>query len=526
MQLVNKIPVSFKFYSNKKDIKKDEEVSDKAALKLLKKEEKRKAKENKKMESKRLAYERSEVNKFNSEWVKLMAYMGIKNAMDETFTLRDIKYESYGFSTRIHTPMGLTLCDLENEKNINIIQDNLKCLFIAKKIPKTNYTEAKFICKDIPCVDFEPIKLPPYELYMSTGLDGKPMTSNMLDYPHVLVTGSTGMGKSKFVDLMMVNLITTTSIDDVSFYILQADKCDQLPYSYVKHCQGYEEEIEGIYSMLKYILTVVEKRKAQIKPLFGNGVANNIKDYNDAIDKGVLKGVTKWRYLYVVVDEYASLMPEGEFNNEKKKIKQMIQAMMERILQIGRYVGLYAIISTQRATVDKLPSFIKAMSNTIVSFRTSNRKSSEIAIDTGDAVNLKKREFITKIEETYFGKTVNLTQADILKWIKPYSFSNPISIKYNEYNDIDDNKDVTDNSKKKKRATKEERKKKKDEFTNNEVKVKTSNKPKAPEVKSNLDRKPKVSEYYVENWTDPLSNPNIRVIDETKPKTKQGGVKK
>ena len=58
--------------------------------------------------------------------------------------------------------------------------------------------------------------------------------------------------------------------------------------------------------------------------------------------------------MYLVIDEYASLMPDGEYNKDIKEIKQMIQSMMDRILQISRATGLYAILSTQRATIDKM----------------------------------------------------------------------------------------------------------------------------------------------------------------------------
>lgn len=481
-----------------------------------------------KIEAKKKAYETAEVEKFNESWIKTMSYIGLKNVMCETFGLRNIKYEPYGFSCNIHAPNGMTLAEFDNEKIVNVIQDNLRCLFKVTKVPKSNHVEAKFITKDIPSVNFKPLKLAPYELYMSTGITGQPITANMIKYPHVLVQGSTGMGKTKFIDLIITNLITTESPDDVGLYIAQADKYEQIIYRKCKHCKGYADNLIDIYSMLRYLLECVENREQIIKPLHEQGICENIVEYNNAIDNDILKGKTKWNYLYLIIDEYATLMPDGEYSKPIKQVKQMIQSMMESILQKSRATGLFVILSTQRATIDKMPSFIKAMCNTITTFRVNNRKSSEVAIDSGDAVALKQREFITKIEEIEYGKTVNLTSRDLFKWIKPYKTSqNPPS--FNSFNNTDEIFATKKGGKG--RTSKAERRKKKQAVNENDekasdpsiikkgntkLKTKSDFIPKHEEEESNLD-KPinKPSSFKLDNWVDPLSDPNIKVIDKT-----------
>lgn len=495
----------------------------------LRKKQKKEKRDSEKAEFKIKAYETSEIEKFNENWIKTMSYMGLKNVMCQTFGLRNIKFEPYGFSCNIHAPTGMTLAELDNEKIINIIQDNLKCLLRIKKVPKSNHVKAQFITKDIPSVDFKPLNLSPYELYMSTGITGQPMTSNMIKYPHVLVQGSTGMGKTKFIDLMITNLITTESPDDVGLYIAQADKYEQIIYRKCEHCKGYADTLEGIYCMLKFLLEVVKNRENIIKPLHENGICENIVEYNKAIEKGVLKNNQKWNYLYLIIDEYATLMPDGEYCKETKQIKQAIQSMMESILQKARATGLFAILSTQRATIDKMPSFIKAMCNTIVTFRVNNRKSSEVAIDSGDAVSLKQREFISKVEEVEYGKTVNLTSNALFKWIKPFKVNKELS-NFEEFNDIAELTAPKKGGKKDRASKKERRENKKNAMElnekasdpsiikNGEVKLKTKLDflPKHEKETSNLDKPVnKPSEFFINNWVDPLSDPTINVIDKT-----------
>lgn len=492
------------------------------------KKEKKEKRNQKKIEAKTKAKEADEINKLNVMWVRTMAYIGLKNVMCETFGLRNIKCEPYGFSCNIHTPTGMTLAELDNEKIVNIIQDNLCCLFRIKKVPKSNHVEAKFIINDIPSVNFKPIKLAPYELYMSTGITGQPIVSNMIKYPHVLVQGSTGMGKTKFIDLAITNLITTESPTDVELYIAQADKYEQIIYRKCKHCKGYADNLIDIYCMLRYLLECVQNREQIIKPLHEQGICENIVEYNKAIDDGILKGKTKWSYLYLVIDEYATLMPDGEYSKPIKQIKQIIQSMMDSILQKARATGLFVILSTQRATIDKMPSFVKAMCNTVTTFRVNNRKSSEVAIDSGDAVTLKQREFITKTEEIEYGKTVNLTSKALFKWIKPYKTDkNPPS-----FNSFNNTEEIFETKKGRKgRTSKAEKRKNKQKANeqdvkasdpsiikkgNTKLKTKSDFIPKHEKEESNLD-KPinKPSSFKVDNWVSPLSDPNINVIDKT-----------
>lgn len=505
---------------------------------VLTKEEKKAIRDTKKQERQQMIFENKEISKFTENWVKTMAYIGIKNKFDETYALRNIKYEPYGFSCNIHTPFGLSLDELDSDKNISIIQQNLECLFMIKVVPKTNYAEAKFITKDIPLVDFKPIPLHPYETYLSTGIDGKPIVSNMIKYPHILIQGATNMGKTKFIDTILTNLISTTPSEDLSLYIIQADKNDQIVYKKTKHCQGYVEDLKDTYCMLRYILSIIEARNNKLKPLIENGLAGNIYEYNTGIEKGYIKNAKKWSYMYLVIDEYSSLMPDGEYDKERKAIKQMIQTMMERILQISRATGLFCILSTQRATIDKMPSFIKAMCCTLVSFKVNNQKSSEVALDCGDAVKLKQREFIVKIEDNTFGRTPNLTPKKILDYIKPFKVNSANDISFNSFNNLDT---ILDNKKKKKssgRMTKAERKavkekaletvkkdtaitkaekliEKENNIINKTVKEYNSQRPeKTPSNFEKITSKQK-NPYLLDNWVDPLTNPNVKIIDKT-----------
>ncbi|MDU3410069.1 FtsK/SpoIIIE domain-containing protein [Clostridium sp.] len=487
-----------------------------------KKKSKKLTKEEKRAITKKKTEDRIKINRLNEDWIKTMAYMGLYNSLEKTFALSHIKVKDFGFECNIVNADGLTLRDIENERNIAIIEDNLGCKFVTTRVPKSKHCKALFITNDIPDVDFKPIKLKPWELYMSTGLDGEPMIANMLKYPHVLVQGATNMGKSKFLDLMLVNLLTTSSENDVQIFIAQADKTDQTIYKRCKHCGYYAKTLREIYALTRYLTEIVDKRLEILEPIQERGNGENIYDYNLALEKKQIKG-NKWRYMYFVIDEYASLMPEGETNNENKIIKQAIQAHMERLIAIGRACGLYILMGTQRATVDKLPSFLKAMSNVMVTFKVNNKKSSEIAIDSDEAVSLRQRDFITKTDEKYYGRTVNLYPKMIDSYLEPLRWSryNPMDLSFYD-NSVSL---IESKSSKGKRKTKQERKLEKENISKCTEKLqKTIEKTEiSDKISEKLEKTlnggkkvNKLDKHFIEDWQNPLDLDGINVIDKTK----------
>lgn len=434
-------------------------------MKKAKKEEKELLKKIKREERIKKENDRMEIAKLCDNWIKLMAHLGLDNDLDETYSLTNIKVEDYGFSCNIRNFSGGTLIDLESDKVVATIQDNFKCIFITKKIIKKNYLEAKFITKDINVNDFEPIKLKPWELYLSNDIASQPIITSMIEYPHLIVTGTTGSGKSKLIDIILTNLIATCSKNEVEIFISQVDKIDQIIYRKAKVCKAYVQSVEKTLLLTNYLDKIVEERNKMLEPYVEDKLCEqNLKSFNQAIDKCKIKE-KKWTTMYLVIDEYSTLMPDGESNKEKKEIKKAIQNNMEHLFQVGRSVGVFVILGLQRGTTDKLPSFCKAMAGNTIAFKVNNIKSSEVAIDSNKAVDLKPREFIVKRNDIIFGKSLNISSDIIAKYIDPFKvndYSNLIELDKNNLGDY-----IKDNDKEKvgnKRKTKSQRKSTKKEL--------------------------------------------------------------
>lgn len=496
-----------KYFTREKD-------SEKELEKAKRKEERKTINNNKKI-----------IKKFSEHWIEEMAHLGLYNSLDETYTLRDMSIRPYGFVGKIENCIGLSLDKLNKEEIKKSIEDELQCKMFLKEVPFKNYLEVKFLTNDNTNFEYKPMKLEPYELYMPCGLDGEPIVVSMIEYPHMVLQGSNGMGKTKFLDAIMVNLIETNSTQKVMFYIIQADKADQIIYRKCKHVKAYAEKVKDIAILTSYILDEVEKINEMLKPLIEDGKCTNVYEYNKLVRENKVKG-NEIPYRYVLIDEYSSLMPDGENNKEMKAYKEIIQNNMERIMQIARSTGCFCLLSTQRATVDNMPAFVKRMANTVATFRVNGKISADVAGIEG-AERLEPRYFMVLTKDIKYGKTANIPQELIHSIVKKYRSSSVQKFPFKKYEYLLKGTSVDKTNYKKIKETL-----KKEEVVCDEKQpittcsryqlkektkeIKTDIKEEKETIKSHFDikEKPTKSRYYIPDYVDPTKDKNIKVIDE------------
>ena len=518
------------FFKAKPKNKKEYGLELKTEKTILTKDEKKKLKLEKKKIEKSKRNERIAKTKFYDQWVELMAHMGIYNKLNQTLTPRNIEVKPYGFKCEIHYVKAVSLSKIETEQAIKTIEEDFQCLFISHRIPKSNKMEAVFIQKQLCPPNYEPIKLKPYQVYMSLGIEFQTLIADMRKYPHIFITGASNMGKTKFIDGIMLNLIKNCSPEELELYIFQCDKHDQRPYIRAPHTKCYANTIEEMCIEICYIKDKMQELNDFLMPYVEKMECTNIFEFNELIDKGVIKNKRKFPCRYMVIDEYASLMPEGETNKHLKECKEIIQTKMEEIIRLGRSVGFYVIIATQRGTIDMIPSFVKAMCATNITFKVNNKKSEELTGFDG-AASLEPREFIavateieTGVTSTHFGTTPNLTPSIIKSHLLEYINRYPCSFPFERYDNYlptskkkgKEKESILENINNIPTAVIEEAKKeaKKKEIEEKKVIALQDIKPSEEEVKQ-LKKPNKKSQYYDPNWKDPSTDPNVKVIDET-----------
>ena len=229
---------------------------------------------------------------------------------------------------------------------------------------------------------FEPIKTEgPWELYFGETYFGEDLTADLREYPHVLVAGSTGTGKSRCLFISLANMLYW--YDDVELYLAQvSDKKDLQKFAHYRQTKYFAQNLQTADRMIQQLL---EEQKNRNKLLNQYGM-NNIDEYNKRFKDN------KLNYIYLAIDEFASLMPGDKDTDPYYTIKKRIIYNLNELARQARSAGIFIITSLQRPDKTNLDPNLKNLFNIKVAFRANNIASSKVLTDDDSAFNLPNRE--------------------------------------------------------------------------------------------------------------------------------------
>lgn len=313
------------------------------------------------------------------------------NKLGKSLKILQIRTTEYGHIIKIELPYSLTFEKLKSELDIfkeglgyNSIQlDHQGNIVTMYCINKFNFKE------------YEPIKLPANKILIGDSID-HPIIVDMNKFPHMLVGGDTGTGKSRILLLILTNLIKYCN--NVDIYLLQVRKNDLGVFKNCKQIKANSTSLEEVLISLEYIDSICRKRENLIDNTKGY---YNINDYN--------KYNKRLNYIYVVIEEFSMLNISRGDNKEIKKIKSTCLMYIKNIVNVGRSSGVFLITSLQKPTNDSIPSDIKSQLCTRISLRISDSPASIVVLGNSNATKLQEREFIcrTLTEEKGFSYTID-----------------------------------------------------------------------------------------------------------------------
>ncbi|MBA47193.1 MAG: hypothetical protein CL893_03795 [Dehalococcoidia bacterium] len=207
---------------------------------------------------------------------------------------------------------------------------------------------------------------------LGQGMDGIPKVIDLSKMPHLLVAGSTGSGKSVFINSIIAGLLTTKTPDDVRMILIDPKRVELTPYSKIPHLYT-DEVIVDTDKAVSVLSATVEEMMMRFKILEKVGV-KNITDFNNK-----MKNSHKMWNLLVVIDELADLMLQAGSE---------IERLIVRLAQLGRAIGIHLVVATQRPSVDVVTGLIKANFPSRVSFAVMSQIDSRTVLDSVGAEKL------------------------------------------------------------------------------------------------------------------------------------------
>lgn len=247
-------------------------------------------------------------------------------------------------------PKGLKLSDITKKNMIEDIQTHMGVKHIRisqgedvgeidvwipqeerQKVFLRNYVDTKEFLEFA-----EGVPLPIF-----VGLDevGNPIYKCLNKIRHILVAGTTGSGKSVWVNQLILTLLLIRSPEELQFHMIDVKQVELPIYEKFPHVQSVVTEADKAIKLLKQLVAEMDSRYS----LFKEAEVKNIGLYNRKEPNNKLP------YIICVIDEYAELALRTA------EVHDLVQSMS----QLARAAGIHLIIATQDPRVDVIPGVIK-----------------------------------------------------------------------------------------------------------------------------------------------------------------------
>jgi S-DNA-T family DNA segregation ATPase FtsK/SpoIIIE len=222
-------------------------------------------------------------------------------------------------------------------------------------------------------------------LAMGRDLHGRMRVTDLAAMPHLLIAGSTGTGKSVFINSLMMSILYKASPDDVKMVLVDPKRLELNLYDNIPHLIAPVVTDPKIASNV--LRNATREMENRLKLLAQRGV-RNIDQYNRTFQKtqslSLFDNVEESEhkplpYLVIVIDELADLMMVDTNNVEES---------ITRLAQMARAVGIHLILATQRPSVDVITGLIKANFPARISFRVASKVDSRTILDSNGSESL------------------------------------------------------------------------------------------------------------------------------------------
>jgi S-DNA-T family DNA segregation ATPase FtsK/SpoIIIE len=222
---------------------------------------------------------------------------------------------------------------------------------------------------------------------------GAAVVADLKKMPHLLVAGTTGSGKSVFINSMICSFLYKFSPQELNLILVDPKQLELAPYNDIPHLLlPVVTEPRKASLALNWAVQEMERRYRVIAA----SVTRDQEGYNKKLEEVgaekmsalVNKGRTeideklsaeRMPKLVIVIDELADLMMTA---------KSDVENNICRLAQKARAAGIHLVLATQRPSTDVITGLIKANLPSRICFKVSSKVDSRVMFDAMGAEKL------------------------------------------------------------------------------------------------------------------------------------------
>jgi S-DNA-T family DNA segregation ATPase FtsK/SpoIIIE len=196
---------------------------------------------------------------------------------------------------------------------------------------------------------------------------GEATWHDLAEMPHLLIAGTTGSGKSVFLNSLITSLIMRNYPHELQLVLVDPKRgvefgpYESLPHLFLPNAYTAAAAVSHLYSVSREM----ERRYTEFK----KANVRSIEDYPGFLSRIVL-----------VIDELAALFDEDDMRD--------VQGQIIHLAQQGRAAGIHLVLATQRPSHDVVTGRIKANFPARIGMLTATGIDSKVILDRTGAEKL------------------------------------------------------------------------------------------------------------------------------------------
>ncbi len=228
----------------------------------------------------------------------------------------------------------------------------------------------------------------PLALALGKDIGGNPVVTDICKMPHLLIAGTTGSGKSVFMNSLILSMVYKSTPEQVRMIMIDPKMLELAVYEGIPHLLApVVTDMKQAANAFKWCIAEMERRYRLMAALGVRNLAGFNRKVKDAIE--AKKPLADPLYtptspddktptlkplplIVILVDELADLM---------MVVGKKVEELIARLAQKARASGLHLVLATHRPSVDVITGLIKANIPSRIAFQMSSRVDSRTVID-------------------------------------------------------------------------------------------------------------------------------------------------
>lgn len=206
-------------------------------------------------------------------------------------------------------------------------------------------------------------------------ISGNCVVADIADFPHGLIAGATGSGKSVCINSLIASILFKARPDEVKMIMVDPKMVELGVYNGIPHLLiPVVTDPKHAAGALNWAVGEMKNRYALLK----DNKVRNLKGYNKLMDE-IGEPDSKLPEIVIIIDELADLMMAA---------KNEVEGAINSLAALARAAGMYLIIATQRPSVNVVTGVIKNNIPTRIAFAVTSNVDSRTILDTVGAEKL------------------------------------------------------------------------------------------------------------------------------------------